>query len=76
MIFIYFKNYVVATALLKSAGSLLLCWIVATCQPRSSLLCDHCSDKIVATSHLPIAIVGYTSLVQMHIVVVFKKKMG
>jgi hypothetical protein len=39
-------------------------------QPHPSLLCDLCSDGIVATSRLPIAIVGYNPLVQRYIIVV------
>jgi hypothetical protein len=49
---------------------LLLCCIAAMGQPRSSLMCDYCSDEIVATNHFSIAIVDYGSLVQRCIVVV------
>jgi hypothetical protein len=44
LIFIYLKKCVIETALLASAGSLLLCCIVGMCQPRPSLLCDHCNN--------------------------------
>jgi hypothetical protein len=58
-----FKKYVIATGLLTSVGLLLPCCIAVTDQPRPSLLCDHCGDWIVVMGHLPIAIMGYNSLV-------------
>jgi hypothetical protein len=68
-----FKKYVIAMGLLISVGLLLLCCIAAMDQPRPSLLCDHCGDWIVVTGHLPVAIMGYDSLVQRCIVVVLAK---
>jgi hypothetical protein len=41
-----------------STDPFLLCCIAVTGQPHPSLLYDHCSDGIVATSCLPVAIVG------------------
>jgi hypothetical protein len=41
-------------------------------QLHTSLLCDHCSDRIVATSHLAVATMSYAPLVQKYIVVVKK----
>jgi hypothetical protein len=70
MIFIYLQKCVIATGLLTSAGSLLLCCTVETDQIHPLLLCNHCSDGIVAMSHLRIATVGYNRLVQGCIVVV------
>jgi hypothetical protein len=52
---------------------LLLCCIAVTDQPRLSLLCDHYSNWIVVTGRLPVAIMGYSSLVLRCIVVVLAK---
>jgi hypothetical protein len=60
--------------LLSLAGPLLLCCIAATDQPCPLLLCDHCSDEIVATSRLLVAIVGYSRLVQRYTVIVSSGK--
>jgi hypothetical protein len=53
----------VATCLLMSGDSLLLCYTAATDQLRSLLLYDNYSDGLVATNHLPVVIVGYDPLV-------------
>jgi hypothetical protein len=53
-----------------SAGLLLLCCTAMMSLPHLSLLCDHYSDGIIATSHLPVARVGYDPLVQRYIIVV------
>jgi hypothetical protein len=66
---IFFKS-VVAAGWLMSVGPLLLCCTVATGQAHVSLLCNHYSDWIVVTSHLPVAKVCYNSLLQRCIVVV------
>jgi hypothetical protein len=50
---------IVVTDLLISACPLLQCYIVAMDNPRPLLLCYHCSDALVATDHLSIAIVTY-----------------
>jgi hypothetical protein len=53
---LYFKKNIIAICSITSADLLLLCCIAATDQSRPLVQCDHNSDRIIATGHLPVTI--------------------